>query len=443
MSPRQFTALEFAAVLPGFTAAEEERGIRGEGGLAFEAVEAAAMHRSDSFHGDADGPAELPLEALAAFPSLQRATAFDRALHRRVYARAKVPGLPAMPLGIFLAALYDALFLPLLASSFALNDGTYTAAQLAIGYAATAGAWMFTMIFWSGTVLYHPAAPAVYANALTGVAAWKELADEGTSPLFGARLWTSPWAALATCALVVWFGPGFSITMMINPTHAPLMELSNRVQERAVAVALGRSLARFSSRLEDPAFRVPPEDREADVVFHAVLHSRLVRRWRRASADLQSSRVYAAMMVVSFVSGAVVSAAGGSCIPLWILFSILAVMAWIFLDLVTIATSNEGPERIARRYVEAGLRAREMASRAGCREMGQLAEELKDFHWIAQSYAEVARTTRAGLVGYPITWGVLRSFAVTFLTLVLGMFTLLRSAGVAFVPGQFCRSPSS
>ncbi|KAI9026799.1 hypothetical protein DFJ74DRAFT_661889 [Hyaloraphidium curvatum] len=466
-----FTTDEWAVILPSFSPDEVEHPF--------------TLPRTPQKRDEEDLPPQRgKLPDLSAFPHLQRAAAFDaKVLGSRTFLRFAV---------VLQVVGYWGCVTPLLATGWLYGPPRYSSRAVAAGFAALAWSNAVSLLLLMVSILIAPGQPAFYGWALEMASRWKALAsrdslllehqDDDTrcpcekcagklpelagllrfpvgivglslimlagyvaplwSPIvvFADQVWTSPWAVPATIGflvLLVGLAPG---SFVFNPGSAALVNLSNRVQERAVHIALRTTFASLRTRLDGSAPGHDDPDsllsRDFLLDLHSTLHSRLAKRWSVVARDFASSRVAFVLMFLSWTVAAIIPATMSGCIPAWVILNIVALALHIFGDLVLLATSNEGPERAGKLYKQAQELAQEMAGVARCRGL-DVAGELRDFAAIAGLYTDV-QATRARLWGFPIHWAFLRTLTATLFTLGVGMFTLIRSAGVTFTMETYC-----
>ncbi|KAI9033392.1 hypothetical protein DFJ74DRAFT_701485 [Hyaloraphidium curvatum] len=193
----------------------------------------------------------------------------------------------------------------------------------------------------------------------------------------------------------------------------------------------------IAERKPDLAETFPQRPTDGHLAAASYIHSRLSERWTSAAADVSRSRVVLSLLFGVWVVDCIVYASVSGCIPAWPLASATCVVITLFLDLAMVATINSGPERASKLYTDAAVAASEWALAA--RRMGdtELAAEASDFASVARGYAGIS-AARARMFGVPVDWSLLGRLVVTGMTVVIGMWTLLRGAGVVFVLDTFC-----
>ncbi|KAI9015371.1 hypothetical protein DFJ74DRAFT_259792 [Hyaloraphidium curvatum] len=492
-----FTAEEWEVIVPNFSAAEEDEerplGLR------------STWKRPNDDSG-VDNEAETrplppltPLADLAPFPRLRSAVAFERtvlgiAIRGFLY-------LPCFFLG------WIGFGLPLLASTFVFNNGRFSDKHLAVGFAAMAFSTVYVFVLYVVFMLSLPGVPAIYANVLQGAANWHKLVVKGTSPLlahretqdrkcpcplpscsgrlttgfgwahwvytavmlvaaqfstttfafwtplisFSSSVWGSAWAVPAALVLVFTAATNLVTCLTSNIGNASLIELANRVQTRAVNIALRSTMEGLHARLyfrldsnklslsrhEHPHHTTAEQSIDNELKEHSRLYMRLIGRWRRASSDLNRPRALFVALFPGWVIPGVIYAAGSGCINVFVVSCIAFAAVLILVDLAVIAASNEGPGRAAAEYRAASMLLRELSARARAAGDAELAADACDFRRVFDAYADVG-DVRAKLLGFPVSWAVLRSLVVGFATLFIGMWTLLKSAGITLTIESFC-----
>ncbi len=130
-------------------------------------------------------------------------------------------------------------------------------------------------------------------------------------------------------------------------------------------------------------------------------------------------------------------AAGSGCINIGSVLSIVVGLVFLSMDLVVVAASNEGPGRASVQYRKAGKLLRELVGRAMYKGDAKLVEEITHWRRMLESFGDL-NEVRAKLFGFAVDWALLRSLVVSLGTLLIAMWTLLRSAGVVLTVDSFC-----
>ncbi|KAI9021314.1 hypothetical protein DFJ74DRAFT_707268 [Hyaloraphidium curvatum] len=210
-----------------------------------------------------------------------------------------------------------------------------------------------------------------------------------------------------------------------------LADLEAKLQHRAASVALARMLDRYRAILLAGPETPRPERPEQDLYIR--LHYRLSALWRsRNSHGVQVFRsVYTATIVPALFLGMVTTMATGGCLSAWQLAALAQAVHYEVNSLLGLAALNGVLDVAADVYRSARREADVLiadALRRGDSPSWAL-EELRQHGRVLSSFLELDGL-RALFFGFPISYGLLRTFVATSVTLGIGAWTVLRTLGV-------------
>ncbi|KAI9016163.1 hypothetical protein DFJ74DRAFT_258153 [Hyaloraphidium curvatum] len=207
-------------------------------------------------------------------------------------------------------------------------------------------------------------------------------------------------------------------------------DLENRMQSRAVSVALRSLLDSYRAALAGGGPPPPPEKTR----LYVRLHYHLCALWRsRNSHDSAVTRdAFTTTVPVSLLLGFVITIAAGSCISAWQLAMLVFILNFEVNSLMGLAALNEELATVASVYRTAQREIRVLASGRGADD-GPLVRELGKHDSVLSSFLEMDGF-RALFFGFPISYGLLRTFVATAVTLGIGIWTV----GVFVTLESFC-----
>ncbi|KAI9027972.1 hypothetical protein DFJ74DRAFT_661339 [Hyaloraphidium curvatum] len=246
--------------------------------------------------------------------------------------------------------------------------------------------------------------------------------------------WRTPWAVLGAAAVLA--GVNYGVFNVIGrfSTSVSLLRLSLRVRRRATLLGLRelldwcRASLAESGDSEAPSAREPRWDKAPDLYMR--LHRRLADSWSFRIPFLTAPPLLIGVGVFNSVVSLCANIVAGSCIPLYVFFMLLLVLALTVIDIVNLSLSNQQIDAIAGLYREARARIREMlVSHPDL--PTKTYRELRNHDALLESFLGV-EGFRAKFLGFVVGFGVLRTFVITIFTVGIGLFSLLR--GSVFVP---------
>ncbi|KAI9024869.1 hypothetical protein DFJ74DRAFT_57641 [Hyaloraphidium curvatum] len=264
------------------------------------------------------------------------------------------------------------------------------------------------------------------------------------------EFWTTPWSA-ALGAFAVLCLAGHNVNPICRfPGNVGTFRLSERVAHKTMKLALADLLLRLrsgASRLGEPVSDEP----------YAELHAVFTAVWRTRISSFSFSRL---TLFSSF--GAVVLALinivrpqrnewlysrvltprfqiAGLCVPAFYLAYLANVLlSHALIDLISLAASNAQVTSIRDLYLEAQREIRELPVVRGT----GLAADIRRHDAVLASYADVARF-RGRFLGFAVDYDVVRTVVVvTLVTLVVGLWSIVRGLGITATMDFACRAGS-
>ncbi|KAI9034470.1 hypothetical protein DFJ74DRAFT_716185 [Hyaloraphidium curvatum] len=256
----------------------------------------------------------------------------------------------------------------------------------------------------------------------------------------GGYTWTSWWGALlGVWAVLGWF-VNIPVTNLVRrTTNTRLLALQGRIHRRLLGIALAdlveRSWLAISctapvSELLSPS----PEPYE-------VLHAQMTTVWRSGLEFLAFGRLGYVFFLAEFATCAAINAIGAGCIPLWTIFGFLYVLALFIADLINVAASNnqiEATDHLMGR-VRADLQSFLVrAAVLGGAERQHACDAVSRHADLLATLCASSSASMGTLLGFRITFGVLRRMAVTVVTVAVALYTVLRGSGIYLTPETVC-----
>jgi hypothetical protein len=175
------------------------------------------------------------------------------------------------------------------------------------------------------------------------------------------------------------------------------------------------------------------------------LQTQLLPYWRTRTSFVTAGKGGIVYMIALDVFIEIVFVASGGCLTAWPLFQTLTFVTMMVLDLLNVAAANAKLDEMGDVYRATRGRIRElvwMASRADdvTGPSPRKAAALRDLAHLDDLLSEYADSTpyRGGFLGFKVTYGFIRNLAVTFFTICLGFWTVLRGLGIFVSIEQAC-----
>ncbi|KAI9010573.1 hypothetical protein DFJ74DRAFT_312996 [Hyaloraphidium curvatum] len=249
----------------------------------------------------------------------------------------------------------------------------------------------------------------------------------------GAFTWNTGWSLFLAILFVVSCALYYP---MVELRRAQLFlgrfqQLAHRVRHRAVYLVLSDFLARCRAGALAPQ-QDPPEAEEP----YARLHADLIRAWTSQHADLSNMWFLLILLGTATLAGIVTAAVGG-CIAAWIplLFGVYSM--WLITAMLLVSAGNAQISDVAKLYAEARMALRRMIVSGRYRASES---ELQKHEAQLALFGELDHV-RGRWMGFTVDYGTTRALAIAAFTVALGLWTLLRGAGISFVMDNVCPGP--
>ncbi|KAI9033452.1 hypothetical protein DFJ74DRAFT_192290 [Hyaloraphidium curvatum] len=248
--------------------------------------------------------------------------------------------------------------------------------------------------------------------------------------------WLNAWSiALAVTSIVVMLLTAVAQSLSRFSTNVALLEVTDRVRRRAMKLALGDMLATFHTAVESDS--VAGLASSASKEPFEVLHDLLIATWARRIRQFNTSSPLL-LSLIPYLTFAVANMAAFSCLPAYYIVYTGYVAVLNLFDLVNVAAENRGIDSQRRMYLDAIRELRSLGDRAA--RAGASPELLRAVDARAALLATFSDVDgyRAKLLGFAVDYGVLRTVAVTALTLFVGLWSILKGLGVFATMQSVC-----
>ncbi|KAI9011564.1 hypothetical protein DFJ74DRAFT_683970 [Hyaloraphidium curvatum] len=191
------------------------------------------------------------------------------------------------------------------------------------------------------------------------------------------------------------------------------------------------------------SIRVCPPRRQdavgADAEPYEDICERLAVLWRNRFPSRSATPVVMTNYLLVPVIVAIATIISGSCIPAWPFFTFAYGLLLVFTDLVNHASSNSQVSAASSLLRQAAKESTRLLARASAQGLAAspAAAALARHAELLSAYA-AADGCKARFAGFVVTYGTARTFAVTLFTLGVGLWSVLRGAGVYVVPDIAC-----
>ncbi|KAI9011752.1 hypothetical protein DFJ74DRAFT_645667 [Hyaloraphidium curvatum] len=254
-------------------------------------------------------------------------------------------------------------------------------------------------------------------------------------------VWDSAWstALCAVCVVVIFVLLEAQVPGTGGILNISALDIELRLRHRVVNLALADLHSRMVSTASvDPEYEpvLPRIDQEP----YVSLHGQLQAAWRTGASELSAANRVELSALGTEALAAIICAAAGSCIPATYVAGAAFCLWMLGLAAVGVAARNQQPERAAAQYRTAAqellvLSASLPAGREQLR--GLLAAHVGMLNLFAGQ-----EEARARFFGAHVTFGSLRGLLVGGFTVLAGLWTLLRAAGVGLTMDLACRAPT-
>ncbi|KAI9007741.1 hypothetical protein DFJ74DRAFT_688960 [Hyaloraphidium curvatum] len=248
---------------------------------------------------------------------------------------------------------------------------------------------------------------------------------------FGPVFWPMWWGAfLGTLAV---FSSLCTMTLSFLGSIAPILapvRFSLRLRRRTMVLAMTSLVHRI---------RTAPDSLDsaggAQEVYPA-LYAALAASWKRRTIAFHTAQ-YFGTTVVNVVVGIIVIVATGSCILQWQLWLIGWQLFTLCLDLAVLAVQNSEVIEVMSVVSDARRELLELASA----DPAARATGAERHAAVLGSYLGQADAFRARFLGFAIGFEMMRTLVGTFLTVAIGLWSVLRGLGVFLTLESACPSP--
>lgn len=265
---------------------------------------------------------------------------------------------------------------------------------------------------------------------------------------FGYFTWrTWYWALLATF-MYSWGSVYFLVLGMgIRIASTPLLELTHRLQIRAVKLTLGELFSHLRKQLDSSSHldSESPQDYSDAMTRFIDIQNQLLPYLSFRTHYLSAGKSWAIILIGIALIAEIIFIATGGCLTQWPLTSIIGFIIVFFTDLLNISAGNAKLDELAQVYRSTRNKIREivwLASRTDdadgpsprkTKALGDLAhlDSLLSAYYDTSQY-------QGKFVGFVVTYGFTRTLFVTFFTLVLGFWTVLKGLGIFVTAEQAC-----
>ncbi|KAI9020383.1 hypothetical protein DFJ74DRAFT_672988 [Hyaloraphidium curvatum] len=263
-----------------------------------------------------------------------------------------------------------------------------------------------------------------------------------TSLVTYASLTFTTWWSASFAALYLPFS-FFAHFMAVVPHEAATVasiQLATRMQHRVVLLALRDLLSRYRDAISLGTDAGPLQAlRGPEPEYYMRVNAALVDSWKQRRPGVSEPRFFILVVSVSIV-GFVTNVAAGGCVVGWVPVSLLILLNFLVVDMVVLGYANEQISTVTNLYRAAIQDTRELLATA---ESGPspapaaVSAALRNHSAVLESYLAADRH-RARVFGIAVGHNVTRGVLVTAFTAALGLWTLLRGAGVFFTMDIAC-----
>ncbi|KAI9005036.1 hypothetical protein DFJ74DRAFT_692366 [Hyaloraphidium curvatum] len=275
---------------------------------------------------------------------------------------------------------------------------------------------------------------------------------------FGLVFWTTGWSAvIGAMALLFWIWGPPSFIFGIFANSAPVLRVSKRLQHRAMGLALDDLVARLVGQVQSSCLCAegrtcagsigdavhaaglePTQPMSSAPDMHAELHDRLARVWRARAVSVSYSLTRLAIHLTGIIAAGIILSVGGSCLPLFVPIVLLYLLAQLLPNLINLAVANSQIDLIVDLYVAARARIHRALTTRRRGACPFALEELAAHDAQLAFFAGTAERHRARVAGVAVGPGMARGVLAAVFTIAVGLWSVLRSAGIAIVVDSVC-----
>jgi hypothetical protein len=276
--------------------------------------------------------------------------------------------------------------------------------------------------------------------------------------IFYGYAWTEGDGLSTVSYVLISSSPPVSRFDEIDTPNPQLLALSLRIQHRALSLALRSPLQYFHDALFGSG---AVSEKKLDIRHpYTSLHPRLASFWERRAGRLTGyativtyifvgNLLFSAINPVSLVIAGLISSLtmalyrkiAAGCICAWNIAYFVFSFSWLCSILVKIAVANEQIASITQLYRDALRDFRELGVKAQNRpanpDRDALLIDMRSHEALLLSYAEVDKH-RSTFLGFSVTFGTVRTLVGTVITVLIGLWGILRSAGTYVTIQSVC-----
>ncbi|KAI9024858.1 hypothetical protein DFJ74DRAFT_666451 [Hyaloraphidium curvatum] len=205
-------------------------------------------------------------------------------------------------------------------------------------------------------------------------------------------------------------------------------------------------MRRYRDALDKDAGASMPALPEAEP--YQALHPWIAATFNQRIVQLGLSQAWYSSMIVCFVVYIALFIATGSCIPLAFFTTLILNIILLVVELGLVATGNTQVSTAADLYLQARREARELTAaatiRAACdpdpdrsAHAAKLSAALVRHADVLGSFAGIGER-RVRFLGFPVSFGTVRTLCITGFTVGFGLWSILRGAGVFLTVESAC-----
>ncbi|KAI9027040.1 hypothetical protein DFJ74DRAFT_662857 [Hyaloraphidium curvatum] len=257
------------------------------------------------------------------------------------------------------------------------------------------------------------------------------------------QFWTTPWSASLGALALLWlvFATAFGVLSRIGTTVSlPIIRFQGMLQRRAVGAGLCELLRRLEAQPHqqgaDGGGAKPVEGAAAAAYQYQTIHDHLSRNWFNRYNNTSRTQIVVIAGMSALVASAIITVAVGSCISLWQLLAALTQIAYLVLELVYVSESNLQITAVTDLYRAARTTLR-LLSAACPPPPPELRHQLAAHDAVLSSFLEVDGY-RLRAFGTAVSYGSLRGLVATAVTVMLGLWSVGRAAGIGFTVESVC-----
>ncbi|KAI9002864.1 hypothetical protein DFJ74DRAFT_745611 [Hyaloraphidium curvatum] len=265
---------------------------------------------------------------------------------------------------------------------------------------------------------------------------------------FGAQFIGTWWGILLTVVQIISVVTFYPVNNFLRYAgNVASLNLSRRLIDRGMRLALSNFLLRYRTALLGTPKDASPADLNGTEPYQ-ILHDVITRSWPTRYRVLGATAGFITTAVLGTIVNAVINIASGSCVPVYALGGAVFSANQIVVDLVNMSVMNGQLDDLSKLYAEARREIGELVVAAmplrGADGDGLRAAAVEGLlaHDRVIAAFQGVQGSKMRLAGFVIGYGTLRTLVVTSATLALGLWTILRAAGIGFTMEVVCPTVS-